>query len=125
MKLRFISPRIHGILDYAAAVGLIVLPFILSLADTSMLAHWLSVAAGFGLIAYSLATDYAFGATGLLPFGVHLAFDLAAALVFALAPFVFGWSGLVLGYYLAMAAGVLLVVAASDTSSDADSAVIH
>jgi hypothetical protein len=79
------------------------------------LAHWLSVAAGSGLIAYSLATDYAFGVFGLVPFQWHLAFDLLAAAVFLVAPFVFGWSGLVLGYYLVMAAGVIAVVALTET----------
>lgn len=116
MKYKILSPTIHGLLDYAAAAGLIVLPFVLGLGETSLAALWLSVAGGFGLITYSLATNYAFGLFGLVSFRTHLVFDLMAALVFAIAPFVFGWSGLTLGYYLVMAAGVLVVVALSSTS---------
>ena len=113
MKIRFLTPAIHGLLDYAAAAALIVLPFILNLGATSPLAQWLSVAGGAGLIAYSLATDYAFGVFRVVSFRGHLVLDLLAALAFAAAPFVFGWGGLTMGYYLVMAAGVLVVVGVS------------
>ena len=118
MKFRILTPTVHGLLDYVAAAGLIVLPFVLDLGSTSALAQWLSVAAGAGLVAYSLATDYAFGAFSLLSFRLHLALDLAAAAAFLAAPFVFGWGGLVMGYYLVMAAGVIVVVGL--TNSDAE-----
>lgn len=115
MKLKILSPAIHGILDYAAAAGLIVLPFVLGLGAVSALALWLSVVAGVGLIAYSLATDYAFGVFRVLPYRAHLALDLIAAAGFVAAPFVFGWQGLVMGYYFVMAAGVVAVVLLSDS----------
>jgi len=118
MNFRILTPTVHGLLDYAAAAGLIVLPFVLDLGAASTLALWLSVAAGIGLIAYSLVTDYAFGASRLIPFRLHLLLDTGAAVAFVAAPFVFGWTGLVLGYYLVMAAGVLTVVALSDTGAD-------
>ena len=60
MKLQFLTPKLHGLLDYAAAGGLIVFPFLLNLGSESPIALWLSVAAGAGLIGYSLLTDYAF-----------------------------------------------------------------
>lgn len=114
MTFRFLTPNVHGLLDYAAAAALIVLPLLLDLDEISPLAQWLSVAAGFGLIGYSLVTSYAFGVVSLLPFRVHLALDLAAGVAFLLAPFLFGWSGLVLGYYLVMGAAVIAVVAVTD-----------
>ena len=117
MTFRFLTPRLHGLLDYAAAAGLIVLPFLLDLAASSPLAHWLSVAAGVGLVAYSLLTDYAFGVFRVLPFRVHLALDLSAAVAFLAAPFLFGWSGLVLGYYLVMGAAVVAVVAVTNSGA--------
>ena len=114
MKIRFLTPTVHGLLDYAASAGLIVLPFAL---DFDGLALWLSVAGGLGLIAYSLATNYTFGWLKVLSYRGHLALDLTAAAVFAAAPFVFGWTGLTMAYYLVMAAGVLVVVALSDTET--------
>lgn len=107
-SIRFLTPTIHSVLDYAAAAGLIVLPFVLGFDGLSL---WLSVAGGAGLIAYSLLTDYAFGAVSVLSFKTHLGLDLAAAAAFIAAPFVFGWTGLVMGYYFVMAAGVIVVVA--------------
>lgn len=118
MKIQFLTPAVHGLLDYAAATALIVLPFLLDLGATSALALWLSVAGGIGLIAYSLATDYAFGVFPVVSFRGHLLLDLMAAVAFAAAPFVFGWTGLTLAYYLVMAAGVLVVVGVSQTETE-------
>ena len=108
--IRFLTPTIHGLLDYTAAIALLGLPWLLGF---NGLALWLSVAGGAGLVAYSLLTDYRFGLIRALPFRGHLFLDLSAAAAFALAPFVFGWHGLVFAYYEVMAAGVLIVVAAS------------
>ena len=118
MNLRVLTPRIHGLLDYAAAVGLIVLPFVLNLGATSTVALWLSVLGGVGLIGYSLLTDYPYGVFRALPFQAHLVVDLAAAAAFIAAPFVFGWQGLTAGYYFVMAAGVLAVVGLTDPTAD-------
>ena len=105
--IRFLTPTIHGLLDYAAAGGLIVFPLLLGFEGLTL---WLSVAGGIGLIAYSLITDYAFSVASVISFKTHLILDLAAGAVFIAAPFVFGWTGLVMGYYFAMAAGVSAVV---------------
>ncbi|MDJ0929119.1 MAG: hypothetical protein QNJ73_15890 [Gammaproteobacteria bacterium] len=113
MNIRFVTPTLHGLLDYAAAIALIVLPLLLNLGATSALALWLSIAGGVGLIVYSLLTSYRFSIMGLLSFRTHLVLDLAAAAVFLLAPLVFGWSGIVAAYYFTMGAGVLLVVGVS------------
>ena len=117
-NIRFLTPTVHGVLDYAAAAGLIGFPFILGFGN---LALWLSVAGGVGLIGYSLLTDYAFSAAAVISFKTHLMLDVAAALAFAAAPFVFGWGGLILGYYLVMAGGVAAVVVLSNSDPIADS----
>jgi len=113
MNLRILTPTIHGLLDYMAAVGLIVFPFVLNLGTTAPLALWLSVIGGMALIAYSLMTDYTFGFAKVVPFKAHLALDLIAAVGFLAAPFVFGWSGLTAGYYFVMGVAVVLVVVLS------------
>ena len=113
MNRKILTPAMHGLLDYAAAAGLIVLPFLLDLGATSPMARWLSVVAGIGLVIYSLVTDYALGLLRVLSFRAHLVLDVAAAVVFIAAPFALGWEGLVLGYYLVMGLGVIAVVALS------------
>jgi hypothetical protein len=107
MKLQFLSPALHGLLDYIAAGALIALPFILGFQGVEL---WLSVAGGAGLILYSLLTDYALGVAKLFSFNVHLMFDLAAAVAFIAAPFVLGFGFAATIYYLVMAAGVVAVV---------------
>jgi len=113
--MRFINSTLHGLLDYAAATALIIAPFLLGLAEQSVFAHWFSVAAGAGLIVYSLITKYAYSMAKIIPFKIHLMFDLAAAVVFLLAPFLFGFEGIVAGYYWVMGAGVVMVVLLSNT----------
>ena len=114
-SIRFLTPKMHGALDYAAALALIILPFLLGFSGLALL---LSVAGGVGLIVYSAFTDYAFSCAPLISFRAHLALDLTAAAAFIAAPFLFGWSGLVLGYYLVMAAGVIVVVALTQPQAD-------
>lgn len=113
-SIRFLTPTIHGALDYFAAAGLIVLPFVLGFGG---LALWLSVVGGIGLIGYSLLTDYALSAASILSFKTHLVLDLAAAIAFISIPVALGWGGLVMGYYFVMAAGVIVVVVLSDPNS--------
>lgn len=113
--MRFINSTLHGLLDYAAAITLIIAPFVLGLAEQSAFAHWFSVAAGVGLIAYSLITKYAYSVAKIIPFKTHLMLDLAAAVVFLLAPFLFGFEGIVAGYYWVMGMGVVMVVLFSST----------
>ena len=113
MNLQFLTPKLHGALDYIAAATLIVAPFALNLGADSALALWLSVTGGFGLIAYSLATDYNFGPFKLLPYNTHLLLDSAAAGAFLIAPFAFGFGMVASIYYFVMAWGVIGVVAVS------------
>lgn len=114
MNFRFITPTWHGLLDYSAAVALIVLPFLLGLGNTAPLALWLSVGGGAGLIGYSLLTDYRYGARAWLSYPNHLALDVSAAAIFIATPFYFGWTGLAAAYYVVMGIGVLLVVSLSE-----------
>lgn len=110
MKLQFLNPMLHGILDYLAAGALIALPFILGFQAIEL---WLSVAGGAGLVLYSLMTDYDFGIAKLLPYNVHLVFDVAAGVVLLIAPFALGFGLAATVYYPIMAVGVFAVVAVS------------
>tara|TARA_R110002111_G_scaffold11662_11_gene35755 strand:+ start:77 stop:463 length:387 start_codon:yes stop_codon:yes gene_type:complete len=117
MNIQFLTPTIHGILDYIAASVLIVAPVILNLGDVSPLAYWLSIVAGGLLILYSLLTDYAFSISKVIPFKVHLGFDLSAGVIFVIWPFIFGFSGLAMMYYVVMGLGIMLVVAVTEPES--------
>ena len=119
MKIRFVSPLIHGVFDYVAAINLIVFPFLLDLGAYSPIALWFSVVAGGGLFAYSLFTDYKFSASNVLSFKLHLLLDLAAGAAFIAAIFVFGFEGLAAAYYAVMGLGVFALVAVTNLGEDA------
>lgn len=120
--MRFIPSKIHGYIDYATAIALIVAPFVLFSAGSPPIAKWLSIAAGVGLIIYSLITDYSVSARKAIPFKTHLLLDFLAGVTFVAAPFVLGFSGIEKLYFLVMGIAVILVVLCTindiDTAND-------
>jgi hypothetical protein len=124
MNIRFLTPTLHGVVDYLAAAGLLTMPFILGVGSTAPLARWLAVGAGLALVIYSLMTDYRFSAIRILPFRQHLVID--TLVVFALAPFFLGFHGLDAWYYWSNSAAVFLVVGLSPTrDSDEVPTIAH
>ena len=113
-NVRFVSGSLHGMLDYAAAFVLITVPLLLHFQTTSPLALWLSVATGVLLVAYSLVTDYGLSLVKWIPFITHLILDALAGLAFLIAPFLFGFEGLIRWFYLVNGAIVLLLVFVTD-----------
>jgi hypothetical protein len=121
MNIRFLTPKMHGLVDYAAAAGLIIFPFVLGIGTSSPIAFWLSIVGGVAVISYSMLTGYAYSAAPVVPFKVHLVIDFMAAVGFELAPFVLGFSGLDAGYYWTLSVVVFLVVAVSQTEQGSTS----
>ncbi len=115
--MKFLTAKIHGLGDYAAAAVLIVAPFFLDIKEQSVIAHWASIAGGVGLIVYSLLTDYTFSVAKVIPFKVHLVLDSLAGLVLIALAFALGLEGIVQIYMVVMGAGVLLVVAVTKTDT--------
>ena len=113
--MKFLNSKLHGLGDYAAAAVLIVAPFFLGLKEQSVIAHWASIAAGVGLIVYSLLTDYTFSIAKIIPYKTHLVLDSVAGLVLIALAFALKLEGIAQIYMIVMGAGVLLVVAVSQT----------
>lgn len=115
--MKFLTAKLHGLGDYAAAAVLIVAPFFIGLKEQSMIAHWASIAGGIGLIVYSLLTDYTYSVAKVIPFKIHLVFDSLAGLVLIALAFVLKLEGIAQIYMIVMGAGVLLVVAVTQTET--------
>lgn len=116
--MRFISPRVHGFLDYAVAGALIGAPLLLDFAAYSVAAAVISIAAGAGLVIYSLLTDYSAGIRNLIPWRTHLTLDAIAAVALLVAPFALGFGGLARGFFATVAIAVLAVVATTQVETD-------
>jgi len=110
MSPRFVTKTMHAYLDYPVAVSLIALPIILGLGASSPLAFWLSVITGIAAFGLTLLTDHHLGVIRVLPYGFHLAVDLAVGLTFLVAPFALGFSGLDAAYYWLNGAAVVTVI---------------
>ncbi|HXV29970.1 MAG TPA: hypothetical protein VD840_06540 [Sinorhizobium sp.] len=125
MHIRFLTPTWHGVVDYLAAAALLTMPFVLNLGASSPIAKWLSVGTGLAVIVVSMLTDYKYGAIRVLPFKGHLAIDAAVATAFALAPTVFGFTGLDAWFYWLNSAAVFVVVALSVPSEASTTSPAH
>ncbi|WP_271272231.1 hypothetical protein [Aliamphritea hakodatensis] len=123
MKLQFITPTLHGVLDYAAAIALILAPGLLNLQEDSVLVYWFSTIAGAGLILYSLFTDYALSLKGLISYRGHLILDSAASASFILVAFIHEGTTLSMLYCLVMGLGVVGVIALSGPAKEAPAQV--
>jgi len=109
--MKFITKKIHAFLDYPVAIALIALPFLLNLGTSNPLALQLSVATGIAAFVLTLLTDHETGLFKVVPYHFHLIVDFIVAIVFLIAPFIFGFEGLDAYFYWVNGAAVLLVVA--------------
>jgi hypothetical protein len=107
--MRFVTRTIHAYLDYPVAISLMVLPFILGLGAGNPLAKWLAVATGATAFLLTLLTDHELGVVKVVPYWLHVAVDRVVGVVFIVAPFALGFTGLDAGYYWANGATVLIV----------------
>jgi hypothetical protein len=111
MSMRFISTRVHGVLDYGVGLLLILVPYVLGFADGTA-AQYVPQILGAGAIAYALLTDYELGAVRLIPMPVHLFLDIASGVLLAASPWLFGfadrlsWPHVILGI-LEIGAGLM------------------
>ena len=121
--MRFIPTRVHGMLDYASGLLLIVAPYLFGFADGTA-AQYIPQALGAGILLMSLITDYEFSLAKLVPMPVHLGVDVAGGLLLAASPWLFGfadrvyWPHLILG--LAEIGAGLMTRTASDARTGAE-----
>lgn len=113
--MRFINDKLHGVIDYAAAITLIGAPFYFGFTGLEL---QLSALAGIALFLYSLMTSYSLSARNAIPFGVHLVIDFVAGVGLVAAPFLLGFEGLAKTYYMVMGGAVIVVVLLTNPSTD-------
>lgn len=92
--MRFISTRVHGILDYSIGLLLIALPWVLGIANSGAPAAML-FGLGFATIIYSLFTDYELGMVRVFSMKAHLWLDFTSGVLVALSPWLFNFAGLI------------------------------
>jgi general stress protein CsbA len=119
--MRFIPTRTHGVVDYAMGALLIVVPYILGFADGTA-AQWIPQVLGAALIGASLLTDYELGVVRVIPMPVHLFLDIAAGILLAASPWLFGFADRV--YWPHLILGLLEIGAGLMTRTRPETAVV-
>lgn len=109
MNLRFVTRKVHALIDYPVAVCLMALPFVLGLGSVDAPGKWLSVATGVAAFVLTVLTDHELGVVKVLPYWFHVLVDRIVGMTFVAAPFVLGLSGLDAAYYWVNGATVLTV----------------
>jgi len=89
--MKLISTRVHGVLDYLVGAVLIAAPWIFGFADNGP-AMWVPIAIGAMTILMALITDFELSVAKIIPMRVHLMMDIAAGLLLAASPWLFGFA---------------------------------
>jgi len=85
-----ISLRVHNILDYVIGAMLILCPPVFGFSNV-IAARDVFLVLGFGLIGYSLLTQYRYSIAKIIPLGVHMFLDVATGFIVMLSPWLFGY----------------------------------
>ena len=94
------------------------MPAIYGVNAANPIAMWLSVVTGVAAFILTFLTDHETGVIKVLPYKLHLGVDLMVGVAFVVLPFVLGFKGLDLWYYVVLGATVLAVVGMHKPSSD-------
>lgn len=116
-----VSLRVHNILDYVGGAILLVCPYLFGFSDVAA-ARNLFLVLGFGLIGYSLLTNYQYSVFKVVPLSVHMALDVLVGVVLILGSYVFGYRNAITGgqtvLHYALGIGVIGLVALTRPKTD-------
>lgn len=110
--MRFISTKVHGVMDYLMGIVLIAAPWLLNFARGGA-ETWVPVILGAGVIVYSIFTNYELGLSRKLSMSTHLTLDLVSGIFLAISPWLFGFNEYVYVPHLVL--GILEVGASLTT----------
>lgn len=89
--MKFISRRIHAILDYVVGILLVLAPTMLGFADNPA-AKYSAVIVGILVLGMSLMTRYEGGVVKIVPMSVHLFMDIIIGFFLAVSPWLLQFS---------------------------------
>jgi len=89
--MRFISTKVHGILDYLMGALLIAAPWIFGFNDGGA-ETWVPVIIGIVMLLQALMTDFEMGVFKSISMSTHLRMDFIAGIFLAASPWIFGFS---------------------------------
>lgn len=108
------SLKVHNILDYVIGAILVICPYVFGFSNVHA-ARNVFLVLGFGLIGYSLLTNYRYSVVKAIPVSTHMALDVLLGIVLMLSPTVFRYSsrlnGAEVGLHFILGFGAIALVA--------------
>jgi hypothetical protein len=120
--MRFLSTRVHGVMDYIMGILLLASPYLFGFA-TGGVKQWLPMILGLAMLGMSLLTRYEWGAVRVIPMPVHLAIDGLSGALLAVSPWLFGFAGIVYLPHLILGIIELGTSLMTETHSDVDDTI--
>lgn len=109
--MKILSPKIHGVLDYAVVLVFLAAPTLLGLTGAAARLSYLLAAVHLSL---TLLTDFPMGALRLIPLPVHGGIELAVGPALLAAPWILGFTAHARIFYLAAGAAIFVTWCATD-----------
>lgn len=103
--MKFLSPRVHGYLDYLVVIALALAPTILGFHGAPRVLCYVLAIAQLGM---SLLTAYPLGIKHLIPFTVHGGIEVGVTVLLLVAPWLFGFSPDMNARYFYLVSGIVL-----------------
>jgi hypothetical protein len=120
--MRFLSTRVHGVMDYMMGILLLASPYLFGFA-TGGVKQWLPMILGLAILGMSLLTRYEWGAVRLIPMPVHLVIDGLSGALLAVSPWLFGFAGIVYLPHLILGIIELGTSLMTETHADVDDTI--
>jgi hypothetical protein len=92
--MRFITTKMHGIVDYIVGIILFFAPSLFGFADFGGAAVTIPQILGIAILIVTLLTRFEVGLIKLIPMKLHLAFDYLGSILLLTSPWLFGFSNL-------------------------------
>jgi hypothetical protein len=89
--MRFISTKVHGVMDYISGLIIIASPWAFNFADGTA-AQWVPVIVGIVLLLSSVLTNYEAGIVKSVSMPMHLTLDMIAGIFLIVSPWIFGFA---------------------------------
>jgi len=113
LRQGFLSPFLHGVVEYVAGILFIAAPFLFGFESDAATAA--SIIIGIGILVVAASSEGPAGLAKVIPVGIHVVLDFAVVVVLIAAPFLFGFSdeGAPTAFFIVVGVAHLLVTIAT------------
>jgi len=111
--MKFISIRIHGLLDFVTVIAFVVIPKVF---DLNGIPAQLSYALALIHLLMTLLTKFPFGVVKLIPVKLHKIVELLVGPILVIAPWVLGFSKIESARDVYVVMGLVIIVVGATTN---------